>query len=313
MISSKGRVLIAAPVHVLLTNGLTQAGYECVVHEKITQEAAFTLIQDCVGVITSTRLQLNSDLIDAAHGLKWIGRMGSGMEVIDLEHARQKGVVCFGSPEGNSNAVGEHALGMLLSLIRRIGVGQNEMKQGIWLRDENRGTELEGKTLGIIGFGHTGRSFARKLSGFDMKILAYDKYSFSEVPDYVTRSNSLDAIFKEADIVSFHVPSHEETRHYFNGQFLAAMNKPFILINTSRGVVVDTNALYDGIAGKKIIGACLDVFEIEPISKMGIHMYDKLNSIMQMPNVVVTPHIAGYTFEALEKMSKALLVKVLSI
>ena len=309
--SNKGKVLIAAPVHAVLTEGLEAEGYTCVAAPAITQETAYGLIADCAGVITSTRLQLDRKLLDAAHELKWIGRMGSGMEVIDLDYAREKGIDCFGSPEGNCNAVGEHALGMLLTLIRRISIGQAEIRNGIWLRDENRGTELEGKTIGLIGFGHTGRSFARKLLGFDMHILAYDKYNDQDVPPYVTFCTNLEDIFRQADIVSFHVPYHTETIHYFNDAFLHAMARPFILINTSRGMVVDTNALYDGVLSGKILGACLDVYEAEPISKMNEEIKDKMQYVVNSSNVIATPHIAGYTFEALYKMSKALLVKAI--
>lgn len=312
-ITNNKKALIAAPVHPVLLDGLAQAGYECIIHEKITQDAAFELIGDCEGVITSTRIQLDKALIDAAPNLRWIGRMGSGMEVIDLEYAMAKGIDCYGSPEGNCNAVGEHALGMLLSLIRRISWSNAEVKQGLWYREENRGIELEGKTIGIVGFGHTGRAFAKKLSGFDLRILAYDKYNQVQEPTDLVTSASIEQIFEEADIVSFHVPLQADTVHYFNREFISLMRKPFILINTSRGVVVDTEALYEGIMTGKIIGACLDVFEQEPITAMRKDLQCLMNELLALPQVVVTPHIAGYTFEALYKMSKALLTKIIPV
>ncbi len=301
------KVLIAAPVDAVLTEGLAAFGYECIVHENISQAIAYELIKDCVGVVTSTRLQLDKDLIDTARELKWIGRMGSGMEVIDLEYAAIKGITCFGSPEGNCNAVGEHALGMLLALIRRIVWSGREMEQGVWRREENRGIELEGRTVGIIGCGHTGRAFAKKLQGFDTRILAYDKYNCEGIPAHIVACKSLEQIFEEADIVSFHVPLQADTKHYFNEQFIAQMRKPFILINTSRGTVVDTTALLHGLSAGKVAGACLDVFEQEPLSGMDVVIAAQLTSL---PNVVVTPHIAGYTFEALYKMSRVLLEKI---
>ncbi len=304
------KVLIAAPVHPVLTEGLGALGYECILQEHITQAVAYDMIGECTGVITSTRLQLDRELLDAAPWLEWIGRMGSGMEVIDLEYANEKSVACFASPEGNCNAVGEHALGMLLSLIRRINTGHNEIKDGIWRREENRGTELEGKTIGIIGYGHTGRSFAKKLSGFDMQILAYDKYNTTATTEGVTMCDSLLPIMEEADIISFHVPYQADTLHYFNAEFIAAMRKPFIIINTSRGVVADTQALLEGIEQGKIIGACLDVFEEEPVTKMNKELFSQFIERLKHPNIVVTPHIAGYTFEALYKMSKVLLLKI---
>ena len=313
MSDKKGKVLIAAPVHEMLIDGLAEQGYTCDLQEQITQHTAPGLIKDCVGVVTSTRLQLDKALIDSAPHLRWIGRMGSGMEVIDVLYAREKGIACFSSPEGNCNAVGEHALGMLLDLNRRITVSNNEMKQGIWLRNENRGTELEGKTIGIIGFGHTGQAFAKKLLGFDMEILVYDKYNANNVPESLKNCNSLTPIFERADIISFHVPLQEDTIHYFNEAFVLSMKKKFILINTSRGVVVDTTALYRGIKEGKIRGACLDVFEEEPLSAMNVAVRGQLDELMLAYPLVVTPHIAGYTFEALYKMSKALLYKIIAV
>ena len=306
------KVLIAAPVHPVLLSALSSLGYGYVVHEKITQETGFELIGDCAGVITSTRLQLNKQLIDAAPRLKWIGRMGSGMEVIDLEYAREKGIACFGSPEGNCNAVAEHALGMLLDLIRRISWSYNEMQHGTWKREENRGTELEGKTIGIIGYGHTGAAFGRKLTGFDVRILAYDKYYPERIPAHFVNCPTLAPIFEEADVVSFHVPSQRDTIGYFNRDFIGQMKKPFILINTSRGNVADTASLYEGVLNGKITGACLDVFEKEPISIIdkNNHLNRLLAELSVLPNVVMTPHIAGYTHESLYKMSKILADKI---
>lgn len=305
-----GKVLIAAPVHEVLIKGLEQAGYTCVLEEKINQEKALGLIGDCVGVITSTRLQLDNHLLDASPLLKWIGRMGSGMEVIDVPYATQKGVTCYSSPEGNSNAVAEHALGMLLSLQRRILISNTEVQNGKWLREENRGFELEGKTIGIIGFGHTGRTFARKLQNFDMKIFAYDKYDTANFPSYVKKCDTLDPIYKQADIISFHVPLQADTRYYFDAEFVKRIETPFTLVNTSRGAVVDSKALLDGLLSGKVTGACLDVFEQEPPQNMGAEISQIFEQIVKMPQVIVTPHIAGYSFEALYKMSKVLLDKI---
>jgi len=310
--SSRAKVLIAAPVHPVLTDGLTAQGYECVMQEQINQQKAFGLIADCAGVITSTRLQLDKELIDAAAQLQWIGRMGSGMEVIDVAYAQQKKIACYSSPEGNCNAVGEHALGMLLGLLRRIGWSQNELSEGIWKRDENRGVELEGKTVGIIGFGHTGAAFARKLAGFDVRLLAYDKYAPANIPAHISCCD-MERIYEEADIVSYHVPLQQDTVHMCSAEFMRHMRKPFIVVNTSRGPVVDMPALLQAMQAGKITGACLDVFEQEPLTAMSLEIKNALEQMMQMPNVVVTPHIAGYTFEALYKMSKTLLDKISSL
>lgn len=307
---NKGKVLIAAPVHEVLLRGFELEGYTCDIHEKITQQSAFDLIKDCVGVITSTRLQLDKQLIDAAPKLQWIGRMGSGMEVIDVPYAVSRGIKCYSSPEGNRNAVAEHALGMLLSLTKRICISAEEVKDGKWLRDENRGMELEGKTIGIIGYGNTGSSFAKKLFGFDVNIIAYDTCENHKASDPIMNCNDLTPIFEQADIVSFHVPLQKTTHHYFNDDFITKMHKPFILINTSRGKVVDTEAMIRGLESKKISGAVLDVWEEEPLEKMSGHMKQLLNKAILFPNVIITPHIAGYSYEALYKMSSVLLDKI---
>lgn len=307
----KGKVLIAAPVHEVLTDGLQQAGYTCVFQETITQSKAFGLIADCVGVITSTRLQLDKQLLDAAPQLQWIGRMGSGMEVIDVPYAMARGIACYSSPEGNMNAVAEHAVGMLLALTKKIVHSHNEIKQGQWLRDVNRGIELEGKTIGIIGFGHTGSALAKKLQGFDMQILAHDTDPAVLAPPYVQLA-SIEDIYAHADIVSFHLPLQEDTRRYFNDAFIEAMQKPFVLVNTSRGKVVDSEALLKGLESGKIVGAVLDVWEEEPLEKMTIKLKEILYICLSMPQVIATPHIAGYSFDALYKMSKALLSKIVT-
>ncbi len=308
--TDSGKVLIASPVHPVLIDGLRALGYECITSEQIKQKEAYSLIKDCVGVITSTRLKLDKSLIDAAPGLNWIGRMGSGMEIIDVAYANQKGIACFSSPEGNSNAVAEHVLGMLLALIRRIVISQNEIRKGIWHRDENRGIELEGKSVGIIGFGHTGSALARKLLGFDVRILAYDKLASEGIPPQYVNCPDLDPIFEQADIVSFHVPFGKDTRHYFNEDFMARMRKPFILINTSRGSVADALALHKGLISGKVTGACLDVFEEEPLTGVVTPAKQIIAEIAELPNVILTPHIAGYTFEAVYKMSLVLLKKI---
>jgi len=309
---SKGKVLIAAPVHAVLIDGLKDAGYELILQEKIAQELAFSLIHECVGVITSTRLQLDKNLIDAAPMLKWIGRMGSGMEVIDVDYAAGKSIACFSSPEGNCNAVAEHALGMLLSLTKRITWSHHQVKEGAWLREENRGTELEGKTIGIIGFGHTGRAFAKKLSGFDVRILAYDKYYKENFPEGVISCEDLQPIFNEADIVSFHVPLTASTRHYFNKSFAEKMRNRFVLVNTSRGEIAETDIIFNSLKGGKLVGACLDVLEGEPLAAMSESQKKNLQALMEMPEVLVTPHIAGYSNEALFKMSQVLLAKIVN-
>jgi D-3-phosphoglycerate dehydrogenase len=186
------------------------------------------------------------------------------------------------------------------------------VKEGKWIRDANRGVELEGKTIGIIGFGHTGRAFARKLAGFDVKILAYDRYNRDGFPEQIVNCSDLTPIFEEADIVSFHVPLQDDTVHYMNASFLTQMRKSFILINSSRGNVVDSHAIYTGLKEGKLTGVCLDVIEEEPLEDMNGQIRSILNETMQRPEVLVTPHIAGYSHEALFKMSEVLLRKIVT-
>ncbi|MEZ5018050.1 MAG: NAD(P)-dependent oxidoreductase [Flavipsychrobacter sp.] len=304
------KVLIAAPVHRILTDWLTANGYEYITNTSITQAEAMMVVADCTGIVTSTRLLINKELLDAAPNLKWVGRMGSGMEIIDTIYAKAKGVTCFSSPEGNRNAVAEHALGSLLSLNKRIYKSFNEVKEGQWLRDENRGVELDGKTIGIIGFGNTGQAFAKKLLGFDVKILTYDKYVGDLKMSNTISCSNIDDIYKEADVVSFHVPLNNDTKHYFNAAFIEKMEKPFVLLNTSRGEVVDTAALWQGLQSKKVSGACIDVLEEEPLEKMGAETLRRVKEMAKMYNVIITPHIAGYSVEALYKMSKIVLSKI---
>ena len=234
--------------------------------------------------------------------------MGSGMEIIDAEYAAKKGINCISSPSGNANAVGEHTLGLLLSLTKNIGRGDRAIRSGQWRREENRGLELEGRTLGIIGYGHAGRAFARKLSGFDMRILAYDKYNPESIEAPVLKCNKIEDLQSEAEIISFHVPLREDTFHYFNENFSRAMARPFILINTSRGSVVDLDTLIQGLSSGKVMGACLDVFESEPPLFAG-----SMETLLKFDNVICTPHIAGYSYESIFKMSNVLLNAILKL
>lgn len=297
---------MAAPVHPVLTGGLEALGYTLRYPEKLSQAAAPELLRDCAGIITSTRLQLDRALLAAAPALRWIGRMGSGLEVIDLEAAATQGIQVFSSPDGNCNAVAEHALGMLLSLQKKICSSAAEVLAGKWLREENRGEELEGKTVGLIGFGHTGRAFAKLLQGFEVSVLAYDPYNAYPDPAYVQRA-TLAEIQARADVLSFHVPVRPDTRYYFDEVFLAALAKPVVLLNTSRGEVVNSAALEMGINSGQIKAAGLDVWEGEPLSIMPAAEKDRLLSLAQRTTVIITPHIAGYSREALYKMSFSLL------
>src|SRR5690606_12433281 len=258
------------------------------------------------GILTSTRLQLDREMLQLAKALKWIGRMGSGMEIVDVNYANAHGIFVASSPEGNSNAVAEHALGLLLNLSKNITRASAEVKNGIWKREENRGWELEGKTIALIGFGHTGRAFAQKLSVMNMRIKAFDIDTSIVYPDFVEACSSMRHAAEDAHILSFHVTGIKENTHLFDHQLLAAMPRPFVLINTSRGNVLSTSSVEKGLENGQIKSIGLDVWENEP------PVFEEAfwQKIVEDKRVLITPHIAGYSEEALKKMSRVLLEKL---
>ena len=284
-------------------------GWEVVMHESIHYEELKSVIAQYQGLIVSTRLNIDSTIIDAAKELRWIGRLGSGMEIIDTEYAASKSISCFSSPEGNCDAVAEHALGLVLSLFHRVVISSQQVKNGIWLREPNRGKELTGKTVGIIGYGHTGSRFAKLLAPFQVNVLAYDKYKKGFSSSHV-REVELTEIFELSDVVSLHVPLTEATYHYADQQFFRALKRQPLFINTSRGKVVDTDALIVALDEGRISGAGIDVLENEDLASYTADENVRLHSLTDRDQVIVTPHIAGYTQEALFKMSDMLVQKL---
>jgi D-3-phosphoglycerate dehydrogenase / 2-oxoglutarate reductase len=308
----KKKVLITDAVHPILIEGLTAANYHCDYEPNITYEKVFEKIEIYDGLIINSKILVNQEFINKATRLKFVARLGSGREVVDIPYAESKSIKVFFSPEGNSNAVAEHTVGMLLALANNLLRADREVRQMIWEREKNRGFELKGKILGIIGFGHTGAALAQKLSSFDVEILAYDKYKsgYSSQYPYI-KEVDLKTLQQRSDIISFHLPLTPETQYYCNKAFLEGCKDGVIIINTSRGIVVETQDLINALEQKKVKGACLDVFENEKVNTFNPIEYKMYQQLYQRDDIILSPHIAGWTVESKYLLAKKLLDKIL--
>lgn len=309
------KVLFIDTVHPVLWERLAEAGYICHEAYHLSRQALIDIIHDYDGIVIRSRVSIDQTFLEAASKLKFIARSGAGLENIDLSVAAKRNVEVFNSPEGNMAAVGEHCVGMLLCLFNHLNSADLEVRKGLWQREENRGIELAGKTVGIIGYGHMGKSFAQRLQGFGCQVLAYDKFE-KNYQDAYCRETDMETIFQESDIVSLHFPGGPENFHLVNEGWLAKFKKNIYLINSSRGDNVDTLALVEGIKRGKVLGVCLDVLEFEKKSFDLPEWEDKpeaLQYLLRSDRAILSPHVAGWTNESYFKLSDVLAEKILKI
>lgn len=308
----KKQVLFIDSTHPYLPEELSRLGFECSHYKGTDRTEVLAILPGFDGLVIRSKIKLDREAIDQASKAKFIARVGAGMENIDHEYATANGIICLNAPEGNRDAVGEHALGMLLSLLNHLCRVNVEVRTGTWIREGNRGTEIGGKTIAIIGYGNTGGAFAEKLSGFRANVIAYDKYKtgFSEL--YV-KEVQMEEVFRDADILSLHVPLTAETRQLINKAYLDKFRKPIHIINTARGQCLDTAALMDAIDSGKVLGAALDVLEYEKLSFENLdtaNLPDPFKRLIASDKVLLSPHIAGWTHESNYKMAKVLIEKI---
>lgn len=304
------KVLFLDPVHPILQTKLQEFGFECVLRKNSSYQNLAKTISLYDGIIIRSRVKLDKDILSKGENLKFIARAGSGMENIDVLYAESRQIKCINAPEGNRNSVAEHLLGMLLSMLNNLQKVDREIKQGIWRREENMGVELSGKTIAIIGFGNTGSAFANILKGFDVNILAFDKYKFDFGNEYVKKA-SLEEIHEKADFVSLHIPLTDETYYYADERFFNSFKKPVYFLNTSRGKVTQTSSLVKAIKVGDVLGACLDVLEYEKSSFESLDNFpEDFKYLINSNKVILSPHIAGKSYQSEIKIAKILLDKI---
>lgn len=306
-------VIFLDTVHPILAESLEKTGnFKCIDAHSWDFETCKTQLQQADGIVIRSRFPMDETLLQYAPNLKFVARSGAGMENIDESYCEQRGIQLFNAPEGNRNAVGEHALGMLLCMLNKLHTANRDVKNGIWDREGNRGEELDGKTVGIIGYGNNGSAFAQKLRGFDVKVLAYDKYKTGYGDDFVMEA-TLEAVLRKSDVISFHIPQNEETIYFANQEFFDALGKSIYLLNLSRGKIVETKSLIRALAEGTVKQAALDVNEFE--KKSFEQFFDgasneELAYLLQSDRVMLSPHIGGWTNESYYKLSFVLFEKI---
>ncbi len=297
--------------HPLITEQLSAKGFMLDEDTTSSYDEVLEKIADYEGIIIRSRIPVDQNFLEHAKNLKFIARVGAGMENIDVRFAEERGIKLISSPEGNRDSVAEHVVGMLLIMMHRLFIASAEVKNGIWKREENRGDELLGKTFGIIGYGNMGKAVARRLSGFGVKVIFHD--ILPNLSDEFATQVSLETLKDEADILSLHIPITDETYHLIDAQFISGMKKDFYLINTARGKNVKTSDLVEAVRSGKVKGACLDVLEYEKASFENLEIENTDSAfLLQSEKVIVTPHIAGWTVQSKEKLAQVIVDKILT-
>lgn len=303
----KNNILIVDDIHPVFMERAEAMGYHCDYHPLIKPDEALKIIGDYTGLVMRSKFKLNRTYIDAGKNLRFVCRAGAGMDNIDEAYAVEKGIHLINAPEGNADAVGEHAIGLLLALMNNFRNADTEIRTGSWKREANRGYELKGKTVGIVGYGFMGHSLARKLSGFEVNVIAYDKYK-TGFSDQYAREVSMEEIVKHSDVISFHIPLTAETDGMVNDEYLFHFKKPIFLINTSRGKIIKTRAVLNAIDKGKILGAGLDVLETEKFPALAEQEW--FDDLRRSGKVLLTPHVAGWTFDSYRKISEVMTEKL---
>jgi len=305
------KILIIDEMHESIIPLLTREGFAVDYRPDIGRSEVEAVIHDYDGLIIRSKLAMDRDLLEKAIQLKFIGRAGAGLDNIDLDYLKERDIPILNAPEGNRDAVAEHAIGMLLALFNHLPSAHEQVRDKIWQREQNRGEELAGKTVGIFGFGNMGTALAKKLQGFDVRVLAYDKYK-TGFGGPLAEEVSFEQLREEADILSVHVPLTAETRNYFTRDVLNGFRKSFYFINTARGEVITFDTLNEVLESGKMKGAVLDVLENEKLQALSPVQKRSFEKLAQKPNVLFSPHVAGWTFQSYEKINKVLVNKLLA-
>lgn len=310
LINTPLRLLIVDDLHPVFMEVVQAAGIEYDYKPTITREETLPIIKNYNGLIVRSKFQVDVEMIDAAPNLVVIGRSGSGIDNIDQAYAESKHIHLLSAAEGNCDAMAEHMMGLLLGLLNKIPVGNREVRNGLWQREKNRGNELGGKTVGLIGYGHNGHAMAKKLSGFDVEVLAYDKYK-SGFSDTYAKEVQMDEIFEKADVLSLHMPLTGETKNLINKEFLSRFKKAIVFLNGSRGPVANVEDVIEALESKKILAAAFDVLPKEKFP--ALHDTSWYEKLITFDNVILTPHVAGWSVESYYKLSKVLADKLIAL